>query len=272
MPLPYLAVKNLPAALLSRPIVLTIAITTFLIAADLRMPTPAMALSQTTPRAASKTVTWDDSPNCGHFYLDGKQYKSILVPNAQVTVAVYDTGKYIRAEIRVKNNGSAPLDLLPSDFHISEIEPKKKELAYQPPDKIVRSLSRSVAWSNAFTGMAANHARQQVTTESNTDGNANAYGSNGSSAAADFNAQTRSTTYVPNYAAQQRANQQIAANNGALAAVVDDLNANVLRATTISPGQSIAGRMYFRREKHAKSLLLTAVVGDSHVEFPFDLY
>ena len=215
------------------------------------------------------SLACEAEPVCGHFYADGQLFKTLTGTHLIVSVGLRDTGKYMRADIAVTNTGDAPIDVLPQTFILKSTERDVKELKYLPPQKLIASAQSHAAWGNALQAMAAGMATNQSTTQSTTNGNVNVYGSNGGYANGTYSSTTTSTTTSPDYAAQARASQQIAARRGALAAASDDLMANSLLATTLAPGQMKIGRVYFERTRHHEQTLLTMSIGGTEFIFPF---
>jgi hypothetical protein len=77
-----------------------------------------------------------------------------------------------------------------------------------------------------------------------------------------------STTTSPDYAAQARAADRISARNATVAAMNAQMLQSALTANTLSPGQSIAGYVYFK-SADAKKLHPRIPIGDKVFEFEF---
>jgi len=231
-----------------------------------------MLAQQAAPPAvssAAQILLCDQEPACGHFFADGKLYKTLTDGPEIVSVSLTDTGKYLRADIAVTNNAPVPVDVLPATFTLKSVKPDAKELKYIPPEKIISSANRRAAWGSALAAAGSGMQTTQSTTQSSTNGNVNVYGSDGSSANGTYNGTTTSTTRSPDYAAQARTRQQIAERRAALAAASNDLLANSFLATTLTSAQTKAGRVYFERNHHHEKTLLTIQIGSTTFEFPF---
>jgi hypothetical protein len=216
-------------------------------------------------------IAWGESHSGQSFFLHGNEFKEIEESGAAVAVALIDTGSYFRAEVSIANGLSQPFDVVPEKFHLQETSPKTKDLHFLSDEQMVKAANRRLMWASMLAGAAAGMAQQQTTTQSTTTGNVNAYSSNGTSANGTFNATTTSTSYSPDYAAQQRTNYQIAGARARLDVANSELENTVLRDTTVFSGQSVAGRVYFKRDRRAKSVLLVIPVNGTMMEFPFTL-
>jgi hypothetical protein len=220
------------------------------------------------PATSDLVLVCSQEPSCGHFFADGKLYKTLSTGSIVVSVSLTDTGKYMRADVAVTNNGPT-VDVLPATFVLNSVRPDAKELRYVPPEKMISSARRRAAWGNALAAAGSGMQTTQSTTQSSTNGNVNVYGSDGSSANGTYSGTTTSNTTSPDYATQARTRQQIAERRMALAAASNDLLANSLLATTLTTGQTKAGRVYFERNRHHAEALLIMKVGDDTFEFPF---
>ena len=218
---------------------------------------------------AAAVVVKCDSELCGHFYVDGKLFKSLSSTNALVSVSLSDTGKYMRADVSVTNLSGSAIDVLPEKFALQSVSPDNKALKYLVPEKMVSSAKSHQAWGNALASMGSAMQTKQTTTQSNTSGNVNVNGSNGTSANGTYNDTTTSTTSSPDYAAQQRTRERIRERQLALEAASSDMLSSSLRANTLSQGATQIGRVYFERTKHHKEMVLSILLSGTIYEFPF---
>jgi hypothetical protein len=173
-----------------------------------------------------------------------------------------DTGKYFVAQVAVVNKSGSPVDVLPQSFSLVVLRPHRKTLRYLPPDKVIRSISNSAAWSNFFTALGAAGATQQSVTQSTTSGTASAYGTGGS-AYGRYSENTTSVTTIPDEQAQQDAANRIAANNANVAAASQEVSSGSLRSITVAPGRGVSGNVYYDRvHKIEESEVLIPVNGE----------
>jgi hypothetical protein len=233
---------------------------------------PIVVLGSTQPASGQlhgALVLCDNNPSCTYAYVHGALYKTANIPGASVTVAAFDTGKYFRVEVLVSNRGNDQMDVLPEFVVLKEITPKAKVLPYIPTEKIIHSEDRRLAWRSALAAGMAGMARQQSTTQSNTYGTVNAFGSGGY-ANGSYSSATTSTTYAPDYAARERVAEASAEARSRLNDEERDLSESALQGTTLKPGQEISGSLFYKRDKHARSLLIEVRARDEYVAFPFE--
>lgn len=179
------------------------------------------SVSQTpADKPAPRVLLCDENAGCTHQYIEGQKFKMLTGDGLTVIVSMATTEKYSRADVSVFNGGTAAVDVLPRDFHLEEVTPKPKPLAYVDAAKIIKSDQRRVAWGNALIAMGGGMARQRSTTTTNSSGTVNASSSDGSSATGTYNGTSTATTSSPDYAAQERASQTIQQRNAALEAVM----------------------------------------------------
>jgi hypothetical protein len=229
-----------------------------------------VSLAQTPPdKPAPKALLCDENAGCDHEYIHGQKFKMLTGGGLTVIVSMAMTEKYTRADVSVFNGGTAPVDVLPTGFHLDEVTPKTKPLTYVDAAKIIRSAQRRVAWGNALTAMGGSMARQQSTTTTNSNGTVNASSSDGSSATGTYNGTSTSTTSSPDYAAQARANDAIRQRNAALASMSGQLSNEVFKANTVPPNQTVRGIVLFEKDKKTQTLMFSLPIGETVYEFPF---
>jgi hypothetical protein len=212
----------------------------------------------------------ETTPLCTHTLINGFTYKTILTPQAVVTVSLADNGKYTRLDVGVTNAGQAQFDVLPSGFAVNVTAPKERILRMVPPEKIISSERHHAGWANALNAMGAGMASKQVTTQTNTTGTVQANSSDGTYANGTYNGTSTSTTTVPDYAAQARANENIARRRAALANHEAELEQTVLRANTVTSGRSVSGFVFFESEKHGELYVVDIPVNGTIYEFLFN--
>jgi hypothetical protein len=223
------------------------------------------------PSAVTKALICDGPAACGHGYINGREYETLASENIGIVVVGDIAGKYLRADILVLNKSASTVDVLPSNFVLTEVTPKQKPLKYIDGDKVLRSEERRLAFGNALTAMGGSMARQQSTSTTTSTGTVRANGSDGSSATGSYNGTSTSTTSSPDYAARARAAETIQARNEAFANYASFTSRTFLRANTLPPNQSVRGYMLFERDKKAKLVMLSGIIGDTIYQFPFEV-
>jgi hypothetical protein len=208
------------------------------------------------------------SSNCAHVWFSGALVKVMRSNGVLVFATLRDSGKYLVVQVGVINKTASPLDALPQSFSMNILKPHPKKLRYLPPDKVIRSISNSAVWSNFFTALGAAGETQQSVTQSTTNGTASAYGTGGS-AYGRYSENTTSVTTVPDEQAQQDAANRIAANNANVAAASQEVSSGSLQPTTIAPGKSVAGNVYFERARKIESSEVLVPVNGEVFDFVF---
>jgi hypothetical protein len=232
---------------------------------------PAIVGQSHDPSSVTKQLTCDGPAVCGHGYINGRKYETLASGKIGIVVIGDIVGKYLRADIFVLNESAGTVDVLPSNFVLTELTPKTKLLKYVDGDKALRSAERRMAWGNAMIAASGSMARQQSTTTTTSNGTIHANGSDGSSAAGTYSGTSTSRTSSPDYAARARAAEIIQARTEALASASSFALHTILRANTLLPTQSVRGYMLFERDKKARLVMLSGVIGDTIYQFPFEI-
>lgn len=229
------------------------------------------AQTPASPNDVTKALVCDRESTCGYGYISGRKYEMLVGDKVSVIVSLEMIGKYVRMDVFVANDSENSLDVLPWNFVLTELSPKQKGLKDVDGDKLIRSAEKRLAWGNALTAMGGSMARQQTTTTASTTGTVNAHASDGTTATGTYHGTTTATTSEPNYAAQAQAAQTIQARNEAFANLASFASRTLLRANSVPAKQTSRGYLLFERDKKAKSIMLSGIVGDTIYQFPFDL-
>jgi hypothetical protein len=216
-----------------------------------------------------RLVLCNASAACSHAYQGGQFVETISDSGYSISLTAHDTGKYLKVDLVVNNDHGSTVDLMPASIWAKQTEPKEKELKAQSVEKMEHSLNRRTAWANGFTGFAGGMARQQSTTDTTSSGTVSAYGSDGSYANGSYQGTSTSTTSAPDYAAQERAREQIAMNRQRAANAEQYLEGVALRANTLAPGQSTRGAVYFQRGPKNGIVQIGIPIGNTLYQFPF---
>jgi hypothetical protein len=206
--------------------------------------------------------------NCSHKFVSDALVKILHDNGIVIAMMIIDTGHYFRVDVGVRNNSSKSIDVMPSTFTTKLLLPKQKDLRYIPPEKVMKSISGRAGWGNFFNALGAAGATEQVKTQTNTTGDVSVY-SGGSSAYGTYSQNSTSTTTVPDEQARQRAAQQIATNNMAAANAMQQVDSSSLRATTVDPGRSVLGSVYFERVRKVDKTITRIPIDGVVYEFSF---
>jgi hypothetical protein len=236
----------------------------------LLLVTPVSAQTPTRPEV-TKALVCDRGSSCQYGYISGRKYETLASDKVAIVATLEIVGKYVRMDVFVLNESENSVDVLPSNFVLTEIAPKQKALKYVDGDKLIQSAERRLVWGNALTAMSGSMARQQATTTTNSTGTVTVNSIGAPPVMGTYSGTSTSTTSTPDYAAQAQAAQTIQARNEAFASFSSFASRTTLRANSVPPAQSVRGYLLFERDKKAKSIMLSGIVGNTIYQFPFDL-
>jgi len=215
-----------------------------------------------------KLVACVEPKNCSHRLLSDDVVKILQQDGIAIAATLDDDGHNFRVTVGLLNNTKQPIDILPASLKLTMLSPKKKELRYVPPDKVVKLINGRAGWSNFFTALGAAGATQETTTQTSSSGNVSVYGPKGT-ASGTYSSDSTTTVTNPDYQAQQAAANQIAANNNATIATAQSVNSGALRGTTIDPGRIVQGTVYFERVRKPETTLLSIPINGTIYQFTF---
>jgi hypothetical protein len=235
-------------------------------------------------RSPTLFVIWDsDRPDCcGEVFLEGDSYRLLRAGSLFLAVAFRsggDTG-YARVYASLDEKSQVRVNIVPETFRVAHIDPKLQVQSPLDPAKLGSKFTSRAGWRATLVAGLGSLQTQQVRARSDTTAsgsfrggfdimNSMSGGTARGSYAGSYSGTTSQTTTVtaPDYEARARAQAQAEAirnsANGKSAQVV----AGALRATTLLPGQSISGLVYFKRDKKVKHSILVIPVGSVQFEF-----
>ena len=85
-----------------------------------------------------------------------------------------------------------------------------------------------------------------------------------------YSENTTSVTSVPDQQAQQDAANRIAANNAAVTAASQEVSTGSFQPTTVAPGKSVTGNVYFERARKIESSEVLIPVNGEVFDFDFE--
>jgi hypothetical protein len=219
--------------------------------------------------SALTVVRWKDgAPGCDSYFADGTRYRSIAADSLYIAASVQDTGWKMRADVYVRNKGLDRVDVLPEMVSMSVVLPKAKELKYQEPRELAKSLERKAKWRAAFRGIAASLQTQEMTSRSSGSASGYAYDSEGNWVSGSAVGSSTTETTVPDFAAQQRAREQSARDLSSARDAGGYLQAVALKANTLGPWDDVYGAVFFERANNTAVLLRVTLAGVTY-EIPF---
>lgn len=228
-----------------------------------------VASAQDTPASAPTFILCNQASVCSHRIVNGELFETITSDGMVITVGLVEAGKYIRANVSIANGTPAPVDVLPKDFTVEVLEPKHKTLRYVAPGKIAKSSEHHAGWANFANRMGGALAEERTTSQTTSSGSVTVHGSDGSSANGSYSGNGTTTTSSPDYAARQRAAENIRQRNAAVAAANTRMMESALTANTVAPGQALGGYVYFEGDSKATKLHPRILIAGKLYEFQF---
>lgn len=223
--------------------------------------------------------------------MNGSLTKTLSVEGLVITVGIGESPKYTRVSVRVVNNTSGPIDVIPESFALEESTPKLKTLQFVPAQTVAASTEKKAGQANTsrkvlggFANAAsavAGSGQQKSTTQTTSSGTINAHSSEGTDTTGTYNGTSTSTTSSPDPAAQERAAEQIRQRNASIAAANAQRSSvasaeggltmqTALAANTVPPNRAIAGFVYFEGDKKAGIVTLRIPIAGNLYEFKFE--
>jgi hypothetical protein len=221
-------------------------------------------------------VTWREGmEGTDRYFRDGKIIESLTVNGLTVSVSLRNTGWRMRSDVVITNNTDQRIDVQPEKFFLEVLGPKPKQLDYESPEKLTKSINRRAQWAAFGIGLSREDAIN--TTASSTSGSFNggmelhdAYSNSArGSLNGSYSGNTTSTTTDPDCQARRKADEDARAALQSAAQASGDLSKIVLRANTIMPTQQISGAVYFERYRGKSPVILKIPLRGAVIEFPF---
>ncbi|HEX6626899.1 MAG TPA: hypothetical protein VF105_02995 [Gemmatimonadaceae bacterium] len=237
------------------------------------------------PAQVNTTVKWSvGDPQSDQVLRGGLPVRILVKDGVAVSASLARNDDVLWANVTVTNRSGKRFDVDPSQFTLTEVSPRQKEVLYESPDKVVKFIKRRADWANAFSGIAADMSRDKTTTDaeintkrqSTTDfdletrphrysvsGTARSNGSERTTATV--------TTDSPDYQARMESARTIERNTAAAESKSADILKRALLANTLMPGEDIGGAVFFERDKKLREAVLRVPVAGLVFEFPVSI-
>jgi hypothetical protein len=183
----------------------------------------------------------------------------------------------MRSDVVITNNTDQQIDVQPEKFFLEVLGPKPKQLDYESPEKLTKSINRRAQWAAFGIRPSREDVTRTITAKSSTSGSFNGgmelhdlYSINATGSPNGRNScSTTSTTTVPDCYTRRKADGDARAALQNAAQASGDLSKILLRANTIMPTQQISGAVYFERYKGRSPVILKVPLRGTIIEFPF---
>jgi hypothetical protein len=181
------------------------------------------------------------APGCDQFPSEDGTVESVTVNGVTVQVSLQDTGWKLRANVAVANNGADEVHLAPAHFTMDTQHPHFRSLAYQDPNRLASAATHMIYNTAATAGPSVVDASFHP---SGRNGSAPSYFSPAIDPRSGFNGSPYATAEAQQY------------------------DAAALRESNVTAKSSVAGAVWFERDKHADQLVLRVPVNGVLFEFP----
>ncbi len=241
-------------------------------------------IAETRGRKPVVFLIWDSDQTryCDQIAIDGDTYQVIVFPPLMLAVTFSHDGGQSTAYVyaRLAENSKIRVNILPQYFRMAEVQPKLQVQGPIPPQRIAGKVKSRARWTAALSRIAGSLQTKTITTQSTTT--ARGYDSGRFSLREQWggrqwqgtysgtstgNAYTTTTTTVPDYEARARAEANAQMIEARAAERADEISGGALRPTTLLPGSSVYGAVYFKRDKKANFSVLAIPVGGFQFEF-----
>lgn len=201
-------------------------------------------LSVTSPATAENSLRL--------YYVKGDAIEQITDQGVTVTVSLKDTGKLNRLSVYVDNRSADAVNIVPSSIALHQNSPKYEELPMKSERELQNMVGRRVFWGQVIASLGAGLSRNRSTITTSSS-----YGS--------------MTTVVdtPDYEGQARWLAEADQLSLQGQAVTNMVAQEYLRTTTVFPGSSFAGMLWFKRDKAFGAGVVRLTIGSRLYEFPF---
>ncbi|HTZ32987.1 MAG TPA: hypothetical protein VMH31_11050 [Methylomirabilota bacterium] len=211
-------------------------------------PASEVASVPATATPVNGVVRWRaGAAGCDEFLSHGRHVESITANGITVQVSLQDSGWKYRANVAVSNQTGSVIDVQPGIITLDELEPGLRALPATDADRIARTATHQVLWTQAD----ATPSPSAVSTQA------------GSADRLSHRANPTSDYMNPH---MSLASARPAAFERTESVNVESI---ALKAVALRPQQNTAGVMWFARDDRAHELSLRVPVGGVVFDFAF---
>jgi hypothetical protein len=217
--------------------------------------------------AQSKVLVCDRQNPCVQQGVHGQMMKTLADDVVRVSVSLSDTGKYLRLVTTVENRSAAAITIDPQKIVLREIAPKEKAISAVSAKKALHGAGSQDEVAKIF----ADAGRMPSGTGKGTANWSTTYDS-GKKKTTTTGSYTKENVPGPMAADQTtRADALTYEHNALQSAKFDLIDASPLEAGPLNAGKSIAGVIFFERDKKGRSFEVSVPVGETVYRFTFSL-
>jgi hypothetical protein len=215
-----------------------------------------------------RPVVWNaKAKGCHSYYKNGTQYMAMLYGNLTLSVVVGRSGKFVEAWVyaSLEDEARYSIDLMPENIRLAATRPEVVDSRQESLKEVMRAAAGGARWKAALIAGLGGMATR--TERSRTDGTYQGYVGN-----QEYSGiyQSNTTRTVPDEDARQRTAASARAIMLEAERRVGQLERTALLRTTVFPGKSVDGSVYFRPDREATESVLQVVIGKVSFEFPVE--
>lgn len=222
----------------------------------------------------TKLIYWSSDkekcPICDSVTIEGDRYHIFKTPEIELAFSGNKNEKLMWASVYLLNTSNTRIELDPSKSvlitFVKRTDKTPIETFPLTPEDAAKKMKGNQGFKNFLTSLSAGMARRTSTVESNSSGTI--MDNQGNSAI--VTGQTSGTVSSPDYAAQERAERQIAERNAKAANRENAFLSTSLLANTIFPNKEVLGNIYFKKTK-GETGYIGVLVNDSLYLVPFSM-
>ena len=195
------------------------------------------------------------APMSGAYWIQGKRVRDVYGDGLIVLSAFDRYDGYFRFDFIIINCNPSLVEVNPDTTMLFEETPQKKTLAYQSSAKVGNRGRGTSILAMFLAGMGSSATRQSQVRI--TD-------------AATGETVARGTITSPDLAAQERSERQMENIQENRRRKEEEAESMALKRNTLGQFSLARGDVFFKEDKHAKTLLLEVTVGDSKFIIPWN--
>ncbi len=202
--------------------------------------------------------------NCTARYAHGRRVLTLKDHDVSVSTDLLAQKRFTRASLTILNTSPAAIDVVPATFQLTAARGEKTYAALTLPAVLKTERHRDSTWGNFFDmGPAATKKETVVTAKTReVDADTGLVPANGKT-----DIKVTEIT-VPDEDARAAARARIENRKQLLAQDCTTIEASYLRSSTVDPGSSAEGMVYFPPTRAGDEVSLSVVVGHYRYVFP----
>lgn len=224
----------------------------------------ASGLKSLEPRVWSQGCQW-----CGHFFHGGRQLLTAEYGPLKLAVSAAEFEKYVSVLVVASMSPDAKfsVDILPGAIGFVQTSPLFVPFESVSIRDVAKTVQHGAGWKAGMVAGFGGMATKQIKVEEQGQLDGTYSGSGGSGTfRGTYNGDSKVT--VPDEEARKRARDQADAMLEEAQTRSGNVVKSALLATTLGPGQHIAGFTYFKNRKGLRAGILRVAVGNVGFEFP----